>query len=90
MREYFQSKNFLITLIAGGCVFILIVIVQFASIVSLNTKQKELNLKLNNLAGQEQYYEGLYDEASGENFAEGFAKEEGNMKNKDESVYKGE
>ncbi len=90
MKEFFQSKNYLKTLLAVGCVFALMVIIQFATIISLKSKQNSLNNKLNNVAGQECYYQGLYEEASGEDYAENFAKNEGNMKNENETVYKGE
>ena len=90
MKEFFQSKNFLKALLVVGCVFALIVIIQFATIISLNSKQNSLNNKLNGLAGQESYYQNLYNEASSDGYAEGFAKNEGNMKNENETVYKGE
>ena len=90
MKEFFESKNFLITLGIVLSVFVVIVFVQFISIISLNKQQDELSAKLKKLTQQEQYYKGLYEEASGDDYAENFAKNEGNMKDDGETVYKGE
>ena len=89
MREFFQSKNFFVTLICIGLTFLVVCIVQFISIISLNQKSDELNSKLDTLAQQERYYEGLYNEASSDDYSENYAKNEHNMKNENETVYKG-
>lgn len=90
MKEFFESKNFLITLGIVLSVFVVIVLVQFVSIISLNKKSDELSSKLNTLTQQEQYYKDLLEEASGDDYAENFAKNEHNMKNENETIYKGE
>ena len=71
-------------------VFVVIVLTQFVSIISLNNQNDKLSSKLQSLTEQEQYYKGLYEEASSDDYAENFAKNEGNMKNDNETVYKGE
>lgn len=89
MKDFVKSKNFLWMVLIIGAVFLLIVVVQFVSIISLNAKNDSLNSKYRQLSNEEQYLNGVYNEASEENYSENFAKNEHNMKNKNETIYKG-
>lgn len=90
MKEFYKSKNFIITLLIVGSVFLLITVVQLISIISLNLKNDDLNSKHAALYNQQKELTQAYNQATGDGFIEDFAKNENNMKNEDETIYKGE
>ncbi len=89
MKELFESKNFLKTLIILGAVFIIVVVAQFVSIGVLKHKHNSLQNDIVASLKDKEYYEGLKEQAGDSTYAENYAKDELNMKNPDESVYKG-
>lgn len=88
MKEFFESKNFIKGMLILGIIFLVIVVAQFVSIGVLSHKNNALSNEIGALTQQETYYEGVKENAMDSTYAQNYAKEEGNMKNPNEEIYK--